>query len=92
MQRTKLERLEAAELMKGVLLLIVEALVDNPRGIHIGSEEVNGTTRFRLQVSPSDVGKLIGKQGRTARSIRTVLSAAGLKYRQRFALDILEEG
>ena len=47
---------------------------------------------MRLQVSPADLGKVIGKQGRTARSLRTILGAASMKLKQRFSLDIVEVG
>jgi hypothetical protein len=48
------------------------------------------TTVLELRVAPEDLGKIIGKQGRTARAIRTILSAAGMKVRKRFVLEILE--
>jgi predicted RNA-binding protein YlqC (UPF0109 family) len=48
------------------------------------------TTVLELRVAPSDLGKVIGKQGRTARSIRTILGAAGMKLKKRFTLEILE--
>jgi predicted RNA-binding protein YlqC (UPF0109 family) len=54
-------------------------------------EQVEGeTTVLELRVAPGDLGKVIGKQGRTARSMRTILGAAGMKLRQRFSLEIIE--
>jgi len=58
--------------------------------VELRTEELNGSICFRVQVSPSDIGKLIGKQGRTARSIRTILGAASMKTGHRYTLDILE--
>ena len=51
---------------------------------------LNEQSVLRLEVAPADVGKVIGKQGRTARSLRTILGAASMKHRRRFALDIVE--
>ncbi len=78
--------------MTAVLLRIVEALVDNSRAVEVHSEEVDGVTCLRLRVGPSDVGKLIGKQGRMARSMRTILGGVSTKVGRRITLDILEGG
>jgi len=69
---------------------IAKALVDIPE--QVGVREVQGeqVTVLELRVAQSDLGKVIGKQGRTARSIRTLLGAAGLKLNRRFTLEILE--
>jgi uncharacterized protein len=88
---TELERLGGVREIKSLLLQIIGALVDDPRSVEILSEDLNGGTCFQVRVGRSDVGKLIGKQGRTARSIRTVLAAASMKHAHRFTLDILEE-
>lgn len=75
-----------------LVLQIVEALVDDPASIELRSIEVNGsTTCFQLLVSPSELGRLIGKQGRTARSIRMLLGAVSMKSGHRYTLDILKK-
>jgi predicted RNA-binding protein YlqC (UPF0109 family) len=71
---------------------IARALVDNPESVSVEALQDRDGTVLRLRVAPSDVGKVIGKQGRTARSLRTILSAASMKMKHRFALDIVEEG
>ena len=76
--------------MKDLLEQIAKALVDDPEQVFIRSIEGEQTTVFELRVAKSDIGKVIGKQGRTARSIRTILSAAGMKLKKRFTLEILE--
>lgn len=92
MTQTELKQSTAMEEMRGALLRIATALVDDPLGVTMATEEMDGVICFRLRVRRDDVGKLIGRQGRTARSIRTVLSAASMKHGKRFALDIVEEG
>lgn len=69
---------------------IAKALVDIPEEVQIREVEGEQTTVLELRVAPSDLGKVIGKQGRTARSIRTLLGAAGMKLNRRFTLEILE--
>jgi predicted RNA-binding protein YlqC (UPF0109 family) len=69
---------------------IAKALVDIPEEVHVREVEGEQTTVLELRVAPSDLGKVIGKQGRTARSIRTLLGAAGMKLNRRFTLEILE--
>jgi hypothetical protein len=78
--------------MKDLVLEIARALVDNPDNVSVEAFEDRGETVLRLRVAQSDVGKVIGKQGRTARSLRTILSAASMKLKHRFSLDIMEEG
>jgi predicted RNA-binding protein YlqC (UPF0109 family) len=70
---------------------IARALVDLPESVAVESFDDNDSTVIRLRVAPTDIGKVIGKQGRTARSMRTILSAASMKLKHRFALDIVEE-
>jgi len=85
----KLDGRVAVDDARMLVLRIVEALVDDPASIELRSDEVNSsTTCFQLLVSPSDIGRLIGKQGRTARSIRIVLSAVSMKSGHRYTLDI----
>jgi uncharacterized protein len=69
---------------------IAKALVDIPEEVHVREVQGEQTTVLELRVAPSDLGKVIGKQGRTARSIRTLLGAAGMKLNRRFTLEILE--
>lgn len=76
--------------MKTLVLEITRALVDEPEAILVDTYQDAGATVLRLQVSPRDLGKVIGKQGRTARSLRTILGAASMKMKHRFALDIVE--
>jgi predicted RNA-binding protein YlqC (UPF0109 family) len=70
---------------------IARALVDLPESVAVESFDEDDSTVIRLRVAPNDIGKVIGKQGRTARSMRTILSAASMKLKHRFALDIVEE-
>ena len=69
---------------------IAKALVDIPDEVAVREVEGEQATLLELRVAPRDLGKVIGKQGRTARSIRTLLGAAGMKLNRRFTLDILE--
>jgi predicted RNA-binding protein YlqC (UPF0109 family) len=69
---------------------IAKALVDVPEQVAVRQVEGEQTTVLELRVAPEDLGKVIGKQGRTARSIRTLLGAAGMKLNRRFTLEILE--
>ena len=69
---------------------IAKALVDIPDEVTVREVEGEQVTVLELKVAPSDLGKVIGKQGRTARSIRTLLGAAGMKLNRRFTLEILE--
>ncbi len=76
--------------VKGLVEEIAKALVDQPEEVSVNEVEGEQVTVLELKVAPSDVGKVIGKQGRTARSIRTLLGAAGMKLDRRFNLEILE--
>lgn len=71
---------------------LAKALVDDPDSVVVTASEENVSTLIRLRVSASDLGKIIGKQGRTARSIRTLLAAASTKAKHRCALDIQQVG
>ena len=75
--------------MKVLLEMIVKALVDDPDQVTVTEVEGENTTIFELRVSQPDMGKVIGKQGRTVLAIRTLLGAAGMKLRKRFILEIL---
>ena len=76
--------------MKQLIEDIAKALVDIPEEVTINEIAGEQTTVLELKVAPSDLGKVIGTQGRTARSIRTILGAAGMKLNRRFTLEILE--
>jgi predicted RNA-binding protein YlqC (UPF0109 family) len=69
---------------------IAKALVDTPDGVVVKEIAGEHATVFELRVAEGDLGKVIGKQGRTARSIRTLLGAVGTKLNRRFSLEILE--
>jgi predicted RNA-binding protein YlqC (UPF0109 family) len=76
--------------VKELVIEIAKALVDIPDEVSVREITGEQTTVLELRVAPSDLGKVIGKQGRTARSIRTLLGAAGMKLNRRFTLEILE--
>lgn len=76
--------------LKELVEEIAKALVDSPEEVSVRQVDGQQATLFELKVAASDVGKVIGKQGRTARSIRTLLGAAGVKDNRRYTLDILE--
>ena len=76
--------------MKDLLVEIAKALVDNPEDVSVNEVEGEQTTVLELRVRNEDLGKVIGLQGRTARAIRTLLAAAGMKIQKRFVLEILE--
>lgn len=76
--------------MKQLIEDIAKALVDIPEEVTVREVQGQQVTVLELKVAPSDLGKVIGKQGRTARSIRTILGAAGMKLNRRFTLEILE--
>ena len=76
--------------MKELVEMIAKALVDLPDEVSVRAIDGEQSTVLELKVAPSDLGKVIGKQGRTARSIRTLLGAAGMKLKRRFTLEILE--
>ena len=79
--------------VKGLIEEIAKALVDAPDEVAVREMEGThgqGVMTVELKVAPADVGKVIGKQGRTARSMRTLLAAAGMKANRQFNLEILE--
>ena len=76
--------------MKQLVEDIARALVDLPEEVHVDEIQGEQVTVLELRVAPTDLGKVIGKQGRTARSIRTLLGAAGMKLNRRFQLEILD--
>ncbi len=76
--------------MKELVEMIAKALVDHPEEVVVRPIEGEQSTVLELRVAADDLGKVIGKQGRTARSIRIILGAAGMKLKRRFTLEILE--
>lgn len=76
--------------MRDLLEEIAKALVDHPEDVVVKEVEGEQTTVLELRVRNEDLGKVIGRQGRTARAIRTLLAAAGMKVQKRFVLEILE--
>jgi predicted RNA-binding protein YlqC (UPF0109 family) len=77
--------------MVNLVAEIAKALVDAPENVTVQALQDGESTVLRLSVAPGDIGKVIGKQGRTARSLRTILAAASMKRKHRFALDIVED-
>jgi predicted RNA-binding protein YlqC (UPF0109 family) len=76
--------------VKELVETVCKSLVDNPDQVQVTQIDGEQTTILELRVAPSDLGKVIGKQGRTARAIRTILAAAGMKQRRRYNLEIIE--
>lgn len=78
--------------LRELVTQIARALVDISAEVEVEALERETSTALRLRVAPTDVGKVIGKQGRTARAIRTILGAVSMKHHHRYTLDVLEEG
>ncbi|MFC1505326.1 KH domain-containing protein [Thermodesulfobacteriota bacterium] len=76
--------------MKDLITYIAKALVDHPEQVAVDEVEGNQTSVLELKVAKEDLGKVIGKQGRTARAMRTILSAASAKIKKRTVLEIIE--
>lgn len=76
--------------MKDLITNIAKELVDNPEQVSVAEVEGDQTTVLELKVAKEDLGKVIGKQGRTARAMRTILSAASAKIKKRSVLEIIE--
>ena len=76
--------------MKELIEKIAKSLVDYPEQVSVTEIEGEQTTVLELRVAQDDLGKVIGKKGRTARAIRTILGASGMKLKKRFVLEILE--
>ena len=77
--------------MKELVELIARSLVDNPENVQVTQLDGEQSSIIELRVAPEDVGKVIGKQGRIAMAIRTIVNAAGMKLRRRFNLEIIEK-
>jgi predicted RNA-binding protein YlqC (UPF0109 family) len=76
--------------MKELIKYIAQGLVDNPDEVEVSEIDGSQTSVIELQVAKEDLGKVIGKQGRTARAMRTILSAASAKMKKRTVLEIIE--
>lgn len=76
--------------MKDLVERIAKSLVDHPDDVEVTEVEGEQTTVLELRVAQEDLGKVIGKKGRTAQAIRTIVNAGGMKLSKRFVLEILE--
>lgn len=76
--------------MKELVEIIARALVDSPEDVMVSETEKEGMTVVELRVAPSDMGKVIGKQGRIAKSIRSVVNAAATREKRKVVVDIVE--
>jgi predicted RNA-binding protein YlqC (UPF0109 family) len=76
--------------MKDLITAIVKALVDQPEQVSVNELGGSHTTVLEVKVAKTDIGKVIGKRGRTAQAIRTIMSAAAGKARKRYILEIVE--
>ena len=77
--------------MKELIELIAKALVDDPDQVKVSELEGESISILELKVAQEDLGKIIGKQGRTATAIRVILGAAGMKLKKRFNLEIIDK-
>jgi uncharacterized protein len=77
--------------MKDLVEFIAKRLVNNPNEVEVKETETDSTTVLELRVHPDDLGRVIGKQGRTAKSIRTILNAVGSRTNKKVILEILED-
>jgi predicted RNA-binding protein YlqC (UPF0109 family) len=77
-------------MMRNTVEMIVKALVDDVEAVDVREIQRDGTTRIEVRVAQTDMGKVIGKQGRTIRALRSLVHAAGLKQHHRFVLDVVE--
>ncbi len=82
---------QPSDTVRELVEFIARALVDHPEEVQVRSVEGSQATILELRVNPEDLGKVIGRQGRTAKAVRTLLGAAGMKVHKRFTLEILEE-
>lgn len=77
--------------MKDTVEMIVKSLVDDIEAVDVREIESGSTVRIEVRVAESDMGKLIGRQGRTVRALRSLMHAASMKANRRFNLEIVEE-
>ena len=83
-------RTDKPEELRELVEIMAKALVDFPEQVNVAEIEGEQTTVIELKVAKEDLGKVIGKEGRTARSLRTILGAVSTKLRKRSVLEILE--
>lgn len=76
--------------MREAVEMVVKSLVDDVEAVDVREVEQPGTTLIEVRVAPADIGKIIGRQGRTIRALRSLSYAASLKRRHRFVLEIVE--
>lgn len=76
--------------MKDLLEVIAKSLVDNPEEVQVTESESENILRLELRVSPEDIGKVIGRQGRIARAIRTLIKADAVKSNKKVYVDIIQ--
>jgi len=76
--------------MKDLVEFIAKALVNEPAAVVVNEVRGDNGSVLELKVAPGDLGKVIGRQGRTARSLRTIVAAGGMKFRRRVVLEIVE--
>ena len=82
--------MEGAPVLKELVEYVAKVLVEQPDQVYVEAVEDPATTTLKLRVAPGDLGRVIGKQGRTARAIRTLLQAAAARAKKRVVLEILE--
>jgi uncharacterized protein len=82
--------MEGAPVLKELVEYVAKVLVEQPDQVQVETVEDPATTTLKLRVAPGDIGRVIGKQGRTARAIRTLLHAAAARAKKRVVLEILE--
>ncbi|MGZ8842094.1 MAG: KH domain-containing protein [Pyrinomonadaceae bacterium] len=76
--------------MRETIEMVVKTLVDDADAVDVREIDRNGTTRIEVRVAQPDMGKVIGKQGRTVRALRSLIHAAGQKQHRRYVLDVVE--
>ena len=76
--------------MRDTIEMVVKALVDDAEAVDVREVQREGTTRIEVRVAQPDMGKVIGKQGRTVRALRSLVYAAGIKQHRRYVLDVVE--
>jgi predicted RNA-binding protein YlqC (UPF0109 family) len=76
-------------MLRELALSIIHSLVDEPEKVSVEEVSEEANIRFLVSVAPSDLGKLIGKQGRTANALRSIMRAAGMKYRRKVYVEVV---
>ena len=77
--------------MKDLVEVIAKSLVDNPNEVHVNEEQGEQSIILELKVAPADMGKVIGKQGRIAKAIRTVVKAAAMRENKNVVVEIIDK-